>query len=102
MRPMNLEGANGKNPVYHVGKVYNVLANFIAEKLYDQFGKAVYVNLISKTGRSLLTPWKTVVQIEGEEQNLQEIYLQVEALFLQIPKLTEKIIYSTIEEFPLS
>ncbi|MGH3697103.1 MAG: methionine adenosyltransferase [Pseudonocardiaceae bacterium] len=27
LSPMNLEGANGKNPVYHVGKLYNVARN---------------------------------------------------------------------------
>lgn len=30
LRPMNLEGANGKNPVYHVGKLYNLAARRIA------------------------------------------------------------------------
>ena len=30
LRPMNLEGANGKNPVYHVGKLYNIAAQRLA------------------------------------------------------------------------
>lgn len=30
-RPMSLEAAAGKNPVSHVGKIYNVLARDIAE-----------------------------------------------------------------------
>ncbi len=32
-RPMSLEAAAGKNPVTHVGKIYNVLASRIAEAL---------------------------------------------------------------------
>jgi len=32
-RPMSLEAAAGKNPVTHVGKIYNVLAGQIAEAL---------------------------------------------------------------------
>ena len=32
-RPMSLEAAAGKNPVTHVGKIYNVLARQIAEPL---------------------------------------------------------------------
>ncbi len=32
-RPMSLEAVAGKNPVTHVGKIYNVLAREIAEKL---------------------------------------------------------------------
>jgi S-adenosylmethionine synthetase len=102
MRPMNLEGANGKNPVYHVGKVYNVLANGIANELYNMTGRANFVNLISRTGKNLLTPWKTVIQFEGEEQNFEQVCLRVEELCSKIPELTNKIIKSTIEEFPLS
>jgi S-adenosylmethionine synthetase len=30
LRPMNIEGASGKNPVYHVGKLYNLAAQRIA------------------------------------------------------------------------
>src|SRR6516165_4464867 len=32
-RPMSLEAAAGKNPVSHVGKIYNVLAKRVAETL---------------------------------------------------------------------
>jgi len=32
-RPMSLEAAAGKNPVSHVGKIYNVVAHQIAEAL---------------------------------------------------------------------
>lgn len=37
LRAMNLEGANGKNPVYHVGKLYNVAARLIAQRLHRRF-----------------------------------------------------------------
>lgn len=47
MRPMNVEGVNGKNPVYHVGKLYNVLAQKIAAHLHQKYNQAVVVNLIS-------------------------------------------------------
>ncbi len=32
-RPMSLEAAAGKNPVSHVGKIYNILAKRLAETL---------------------------------------------------------------------
>src|SRR6266702_7400553 len=38
MRLMNVEGANGKNPVYHVGKLYNIAAQRIAQRLYEATG----------------------------------------------------------------
>ncbi|MFK7974343.1 MAG: methionine adenosyltransferase [Rickettsiaceae bacterium] len=102
MRPMNLEGANGKNPVYHIGKIYNVLANIIAERLYEHTGKTVYVNLISKTGGDLLTPWKVIIQIQGKEENSSNVVNIVKKLCQEIPELTNKIISSSIQDMPLS
>ena len=37
-RPMGTEAAAGKNPVSHVGKIYNLLAHKTAEKIYRQIG----------------------------------------------------------------
>jgi len=101
MRPMNLEGVNGKNPVYHVGKVYNVLANLIAEEVHKEIGGAVVVNLISKTGGDLLTPWKTIIQVENGEVKTEEIVSIARKLCSEIPRLTSKIVHSSIEQMPL-
>ena len=35
-RPMCIEGVCGKNPVYHTGKIYNLVAKAIAERLYKE------------------------------------------------------------------
>ncbi len=39
MRPMSMEGACGKNPVYHIGKLYYLAANKIAKKIYDKYNR---------------------------------------------------------------
>ncbi|MGH7867507.1 MAG: methionine adenosyltransferase, partial [Candidatus Dormibacteraceae bacterium] len=62
LRPMNVEGASGKNPVYHVGKLYNIAANRIAQCLYEATGAYVEVHLVSATGRRLDRPWRIVVR----------------------------------------
>jgi S-adenosylmethionine synthetase len=64
-RPVSMEGAAGKNPVYHVGKLYNVAALRIAEKLHQRTGDAIQVWLISQTGRPLADPWQVVVHTSG-------------------------------------
>lgn len=59
MRPMSMEAAAGKNPVSHVGKIYNVLASRIAEKVYRELGSdvlEVYVELLSQIGRPINDP----------------------------------------------
>ncbi len=59
MRPMSMEAAAGKNPVSHVGKIYNVLASRIAERVYKELGgdvQEVYVELLSQIGRPINDP----------------------------------------------
>jgi S-adenosylmethionine synthetase len=35
-RPRNSEAAAGKNPVSHIGKIYNVLSHLLANRIYEQ------------------------------------------------------------------
>src|SRR5512147_2904953 len=57
-RPMGTEAAAGKNPVSHVGKIYNVFSHRIAKKIYEQVPgiKEVYVLLLSRIGEPIDLP----------------------------------------------
>ncbi|MFP4232765.1 MAG: methionine adenosyltransferase [Candidatus Aenigmatarchaeota archaeon] len=62
-RPMSLEAPAGKNPLAHVGKVYNVLANFIAKDIHEETDiDEVSVKLLSQIGKPISEP--KVVDIE--------------------------------------
>jgi S-adenosylmethionine synthetase len=67
LRPWSAEGVSGKNPVYHVGKLYNLAAQQAAERLHAETGRTVAVALVSQSGRDLDDPWQTVVQTSSEE-----------------------------------
>ncbi|RPI83255.1 MAG: methionine adenosyltransferase [Planctomycetaceae bacterium] len=58
-RPLSLEAAAGKNPVSHVGKIYNLLSHQIAQRICDSNPgvEEVYVWLCSQIGRPLTEPW---------------------------------------------
>lgn len=64
-RPMTLEAAAGKNPVSHVGKIYNLLSHDIANRIYEQVPgiREVYVWLCSQIGRPLDDPWSVSIQL---------------------------------------
>jgi len=64
-RPMGTEAAAGKNPVSHVGKIYNVLAHRIAKKIYESIEgiKEVYVLLLSRIGTPINEPQMASAQI---------------------------------------
>lgn len=69
MRPMSLEATAGKNPVSHVGKIYNVASNIIAEKVYREVKgvREVYVKLLSQIGRPINDPLMVSVKILPED-----------------------------------
>lgn len=65
-RPMSLEAAAGKNPVTHIGKLYNVLSNMIAEKIVEEEGgdvSEVHVRIVSQIGRHIDDPHVASIQV---------------------------------------
>jgi S-adenosylmethionine synthetase len=64
-RPMGTEAAAGKNPVSHVGKIYNVLAHEIARKIFNNIEgiKEVYVILLSRIGTPVDSPQMASAQV---------------------------------------
>jgi S-adenosylmethionine synthetase len=57
-RPMTLEAAAGKNPITHVGKLYGVMADRIAQAVVGQVPgvEEVYCYLLSRIGRPIAQP----------------------------------------------
>lgn len=68
-RPMGTEAAAGKNPVSHVGKIYNILAHKTAEKIYKNIDgvREVYVLLLSRIGRRIDHPLMASARVLPEE-----------------------------------
>lgn len=68
-RPMSSEAAAGKNPVSHVGKIYNALCYRIANRvMVDVNGvKEIYVWLLSQIGNPINEPSVVSVQLIPEK-----------------------------------
>ncbi|HDM26966.1 MAG TPA: S-adenosylmethionine synthetase, partial [Candidatus Bathyarchaeota archaeon] len=78
-RPQSSEAAAGKNPVSHVGKIYNLLSHRIADTVYKRVSglEEVYVWLLSQIGvpidqplvvaaQVILTPGTTLADVRSE------------------------------------
>jgi S-adenosylmethionine synthetase len=79
-RPASEEAAAGKNPVAHVGKIYNLLSFRIAEEIYKRVSglKEVYVWLLSQIGQPVDTPKLISVQTVLEKGvKLQEVEKEI-------------------------
>jgi S-adenosylmethionine synthetase len=67
MRPMTMEAIAGKNPVSHVGKIYNVMAQRAAEEIAGLEGiEEAYVTLVSKIGSPIDQPLLRGTRISGD------------------------------------
>jgi S-adenosylmethionine synthetase len=65
-RPMSMEAAAGKNPVSHVGKIYNIMANMIAEKIAAQIqGAEIACYMLSQIGAPITNPMVVHIEVAG-------------------------------------
>lgn len=65
-RPMSMEAAAGKNPVTHVGKLYNILAKMMASDIADECGGDILeaqVRLVSQIGAPIDMPQGASAQL---------------------------------------
>lgn len=80
-RPMNMEAAAGKNPVTHVGKLYNIVAQQIAEALVNEINEISdsYCYLLSQIGSPISEP--KVIDIKVKLHNgiiIDDVKLKIE------------------------
>jgi S-adenosylmethionine synthetase len=60
-RPFSIEGLSGKNPAYHAGKLYSVMAWDIANEIWVEQKLPCEVYIVSQLDRPLEDPWSVVV-----------------------------------------
>ena len=76
-RTMSLEAVCGKNPINHVGKVYNVLSTEIARSIVEKGQGDIieaHVKLLSQIGRPITDPWiNSISLIPADNVNFESI-----------------------------
>jgi S-adenosylmethionine synthetase len=92
-RPMSSEAAAGKNPVSHVGKIYNLLSYRIAGEVCEKVNgiKETYIWLVSNIGQPINEPAVCSAQVILEDGvNLKEITPGIEeAISYEFDRLDE-------------
>jgi S-adenosylmethionine synthetase len=76
-RPSSSEAAPGKNMVSHVGKIYNLLAFDIANKIYERIRKHNNVWLLSQIGKPINEPLIISVEVNNLDKNDEEIIKEI-------------------------
>lgn len=105
-RPMSMEATSGKNPINHIGKIYNILAPQIAQACVDEVEglEECYVRLLSQIGTPIDHPLVASVQVLPKagvdfvraQRAIEEI---VDARLAEITCVTEKVIRGELSTF---
>jgi S-adenosylmethionine synthetase len=105
-RPMSLEAAAGKNPVTHVGKIYNVLAREISQTLAKEISEvaAAQCLLVSRIGAPVTSPGLIHLKLRTRDglpvgqlrRRAEEIATDC---LSRIPKFIDEFVDGTIEVF---
>lgn len=68
-RPMSLEATCGKNPINHVGKIYNLLSTEAARQIAEQVEGVgeVYLRILSQIGQPIDQPHIASLQVVPKE-----------------------------------
>jgi S-adenosylmethionine synthetase len=106
-RPMSMEAAAGKNPVTHVGKLYNLLAFDVADKIVKEHPdevKEVWIRFVSQIGKPVDQPQVASAQVIPTEGShigkiKAEVHGVVDEALAEIHKMTEKIVAGKVRVF---
>ena len=68
-RPMSLEATCGKNPINHVGKLYNLLAMAAAKQIAEEVNgiDEAYIKILSQIGKPVDQPHIASIQVVPKE-----------------------------------
>jgi S-adenosylmethionine synthetase len=105
-RPMSMEATSGKNPINHIGKIYNLLSTQMAQECVKKVDgiEEMYVRLLSQIGQPIDQPLVASVQVlptcgvklKDINADIQEI---VDSQLANVTQITEKVIEGKLRTF---
>ena len=105
-RPMSMEATSGKNPINHIGKIYNLLSTQIARDCVTKVDgiEEMYVRLLSQIGKPIDLPLVASVQVLPKPKvSLKDINGEileiVDARLADVTRITEKVIAGELNTF---
>lgn len=105
-RPMSMEATSGKNPINHIGKIYNILSNEIANDVVNNIEgiKQMNVMLLSQIGKPIDQPKAASTQVILEEgYKLEDVDKKVESIvdrwLEDISIITENVVNGKAKTF---
>ena len=105
-RPMSMEATSGKNPINHIGKIYNLLATELAQQCVKEVEgiDELYVRLLSQIGMPIDEPLVGSVQyVLNDSADMARIEKDVFAIIddglANVTSITERVIKGELKTF---
>jgi len=105
-RPMSMEATSGKNPINHVGKIYNLLSNKMADDIVNEVEgvQQVHIMLLSQIGKLIDQPKAASSQVILKKGYQEEtIHLEIEGIMNtwldNITSITEMLVKGKLQTF---
>jgi S-adenosylmethionine synthetase len=105
-RPMSMEATSGKNPINHIGKIYNLLSTQMARDIVQQVPEVQDVNirLLSQIGKPIDQPLVASAQIIPKEGTSfakvkSEAEVVIDDWLSNVTKITEMVIRGELNTF---
>ncbi len=106
-RPMSMEATSGKNPITHIGKIYNVMSKLIAEDVAKEVSPdvEVRVRILSQIGKPVTEPLNCNVQLVTMENENKLAKWRSDAQVIandwldNVDKVTDLIINGKVRTF---
>ncbi len=105
-RPMSMEATSGKNPINHIGKIYNLLATQIAQDCVAEVDgiEEIYIRMLSQIGYPIDQPHvasaqvltKPGVSINSVKPDIEGI---IDEWLAKTTTITEKVIRGELSTF---
>ncbi len=94
-RPMSLEASSGKNPVSHVGKIYNHFAFDLSKAIVENhFAEEARVFIVSQIGKPITQPQLLNIQIKNSYVDKKQIAGLATEKLNEVPLYWKKFVSS--------
>ena len=105
-RPMSMEATSGKNPINHIGKIYNLLSTQVAQECVEKVEgiEEIYIRILSQIGNPIDQPLVASAQIITKPKASfkavsREVESCIDAALENVTCVTEKVISGELKTF---
>jgi S-adenosylmethionine synthetase len=105
-RPMSMEATSGKNPVNHIGKIYNLLSTEVAESVVDEVDgiRQLQIRLLSQIGQPIDQPHVADAEVvTADDVTVADIEADIEAAIdeelADVTGITKRVIEGELSTF---